>query len=515
MKNKRKHADARAGHQFPWELMTSNKRKRSVSLQMKMTLSFVGSSIIILIVNLFMYVNINNVLGSLDGVYQANVTLNELSHALDQIQRNMEAYLNTKTTDSMDAYYRSLQDYQQQTDTLSGDVTSDPLSPMERTIKNMSSSYLDLTDLAVEAKRGRNVEKYKGYYEEATQLYDYIGTYIYSLNNLQFQNNSVSYEALAISLRSLEVVSNLVLAVVIAGNILLVMILARTITRPLKTLAVSANEVAGGNLDIELLEMTSTDEVGVVTKAFNHMIYNIRLYIEQIKEIMEEERAMKEKELLMETHLKDAQLRYLQAQINPHFLFNTLNAGAQLAMLEGADRTYQYVQNMADFFRYNVKKNNEVVKLKEEIDLVDSYIYILNVRFADDIHFEKSIDEACLEVSIPSMILQPIVENSVNHGICGMEGRGRILLTVNQCGGQVCISIIDNGSGVTAEKLERIMSGTLNADEVAADSGGIGLGNVRNRLELFTGLEICFEMESGGACQGTRTNIYLPFKEAH
>ena len=103
---------------------------------------------------------------------------------------------------------------------------------------------------------------------------------------------------------------------------------------------------------------------------------------------------------------------------------NTLNAGAQLAMMEGADRTYEYVQNVAEFFRYNVKKSNDIVTVREELELVDHYIYILNVRFSGDIHYGKEIEEDLLDSCMPSMILQPIVENSVNHGIRD-ERRGK------------------------------------------------------------------------------------------
>ena len=97
-------------------------------------------------------------------------------------------------------------------------------------------------------------------------------------------------------------------------------------------------------------------------------------------------------ELIMEGHLKDAQLKYLQAQINPHFLFNTLNAGAQLAMMEGADKTCLFVENMAEFFRYNLKKISQDATIEEEINLVDSYVYILNVRFVGEIRFQKRIE---------------------------------------------------------------------------------------------------------------------------
>ena len=91
-------------------------------------------------------------------------------------------------------------------------------------------------------------------------------------------------------------------------------------------------------------------------------------------------------------------------------------------MMEGADRTYEYVQNVAEFFRYNVKKSNDIVTVREELELVDHYIYILNVRFSGDIHYGKEIEEDLLDSCMPSMILQPIVENSVNHGIREMNG---------------------------------------------------------------------------------------------
>ena len=151
------------------------------------------------------------------------------------------------------------------------------------------------------------------------------------------------------------------------------------------------------------------------------MVLSIQDYITRLRQSMETERQMQEKELRMEAHLKDAQLKYLQAQINPHFLFNTLNAGAQLAMMEDAEKTYEYIQNVADFFRYSVKKDYGSVSLEEEIKLVDHYIYIINVRFAGDIQYSKQIDNRLIKVSVPAMILQPLVENCVNHGIRGIQ----------------------------------------------------------------------------------------------
>ena len=117
-----------------------------------------------------------------------------------------------------------------------------------------------------------------------------------------------------------------VLLVVFLGNISLIVVSTRMVTKPLHRLAESADEVARGNFNIDKIPVQSMDEVGVVTGAFNQMVESIRNYIDQLTETMERENQLKERELMMQSHLKDAQLKYLQAQINPHFLFNTLNA---------------------------------------------------------------------------------------------------------------------------------------------------------------------------------------------
>ncbi|MDD3205430.1 MAG: histidine kinase [Lachnospiraceae bacterium] len=485
-------------------------RIHTVTLQTKLIFSFIATTIIILIVNLFMYQNINQLVNQLDAIYLSNVQLNELGEALNDVQDSMTLYLNTKTSDAMESYYRAEQDYSMLIQNLNEKVTDDNLQMMERMIRNMSDNYLEITNQTVEAKRGRNIEKYKTRYEKATELYEYIGTYVYSLNNEQFRENSSSYKMLSLSLQYLEFISIFILVSVAACNIVLITILTKSITNPLSILSKAANQVASGNLEAELVEVYSMDEIGIVSSAFNKMLVSIREYIERIKESMEKERTMKERELMMGTHLKDAQLKYLQAQINPHFLFNTLNAGAQLAMMEGADRTYEYVQNVAQFFRYNVKKNNETVSLRDEIELVDNYIYILNVRFSGDIHFEKHIDESLTNIQVPSMLLQPIVENSINYGIRDIEWQGLIQLSVYEQEETVCISIKDNGIGMTQNKIDKVMSSELRESDVSAESNGVGLSNVISRLRLFFDSKDVFDIISEGENKGTEVIIYLP-----
>lgn len=479
------------------------------SIQSKLMLAFLLTTVLILFMNVFMYINTNRMLDSLDEVYAENISLNEISDTLDNIEQSLTGYLSTRSSTSMEDYYRYAQDYSNLIGKLYSGISSNQLLLMERDIKNMSENYVDLSNYAVDGKRGGNIEKYKGRYQEATKLYTYLKSMISELNNERFRRNAEIYQVESANLRRLELINIVSIIIVCIMNIFMIIVLTNSITKPLRRLSEAAGVVSEGNLNIEMVPIESEDEIGVVTKAFNQMLENIRLYIERLRENMEKEREHKEKELLMESHLKDAQLKYLQAQINPHFLFNTLNAGAQLAMLEGADRTYTYVQRVADFFRYNIKKDQDEVTLAEEIALVDTYIYILNVRFAGDIHYTKEIDESLLDVKLPGMTLQPIVENSVNYGIRNIDWEGSIKLHVYRQDNTVCISIKDNGVGIAKEKLEKILSGKYHADEGLTDSNGVGLDNVINRLKLYFGEDDVVDIISEGENKGTETIIYV------
>ena len=239
------------------------------------------------------------------------------------------------------------------------------------------------------------------------------------------------------------------------------------------------------------------------------MLDSIRLHIKQQRESMEKQAQMKERELLMETHLKEAQLKYLQAQINPHFLFNCLNAGAQLAMLEDAERTGVFLEKMADFFRYNVRKMEDDALLWEEVDAVDNYIYILNVRFAGDIHYEKDVDEGIGDFRIPSMILQPLVENAVQHGIHDCMETGKIRMSIHKDGGNLEITVSDNGAGMTAQMIDAVMAGKARNNGEDRYSTGIAVGNVIDRLELYYKQKGLLTIESDGLGKGTSVHITL------
>lgn len=489
---------------------TKRKRWKDIPLGRKVLLAVVSIMLLMLVINIILYSQINKTIRRMDTVYSSNVDLTELSDSLSDVQEALYAYLSVKTSDSLENYYKSEQTYRNLLENLGNQISSNPTMLLERNIRKMSESYLALAEEAVSAKRGRNVEKYKELYDSSQNLYSYINTYIDELNSQQFRNNSASYQTLREALEYLEISSLVLMTVMMGIGILMLFGITKGMIEPLTNLAETANLVGQGNFNVKMPPTDSLDEVGIVTRAFNTMVESLEEYIIRTTRSMEKEQQMMERELLMKNHLKEAQLKYLQSQINPHFLFNSLNAGAQLAMLEDAEKTCIFVEKMADFFRYNVKKGLEDASLEEELAAVENYIYILNVRFAGEIHFTRQADERIMDCRVPSMILQPIVENAANHGIRNIDWEGCIHLEIMEEEGRIFIRIRDNGKGMSQERIQEVLSGQAGDGEEQSDSTGVGMNNVISRLELYYNQKNLVEIRSRGENKGTEVILKLP-----
>lgn len=186
------------------------------------------------------------------------------------------------------------------------------------------------------------------------------------------------------------------------------------------------------------------------------------------------EKEEKEKtELILKN--KEMQISLLKSQINPHFLFNTLNSISTL-IHSSKDQARKVITQLSDIFRYALDSHTgKMVKLVEEVDFIESYIRIQQVRFGDRLKFEKHIDESCLGLSIPPMILQPLVENSVKYGIGPKDEGGTINLVIRHQPGGVYFEVSDNGLGINAKK---VMDGS---------AGGVGMKNTDMRLKSYYG----------------------------
>lgn len=225
------------------------------------------------------------------------------------------------------------------------------------------------------------------------------------------------------------------------------------------------------------------------------MIHNVANYIvgSQYTSKMQDELNKNNLELLeqisiraeLEKSLKEAELKALQAQINPHFLFNVLNTIGRLALMEQANKTEELIYSFADIMRYTLKKNaSKFVTLNEELTHVSNYLSIQKIRLEDRLKYEINIDEKYNNVMCPFMTLQPIVENSINHVIEEKLSGGKIIISAVSQEDELILSVSDDGDGISKEMIDKILSGQIYNGK---DNSGIGLYNVNKRLMFYSG----------------------------
>lgn len=469
-----------------------------------MVLYFMITTILLGASNLYTYFSNRSFMARMNSMFMSNVELGKLSGNIILVEQNLENYLSTKQSTYLEDYIRYSDELKQWADNLPKDFSYDKNSLLLKNIRNTIGTYLAETSYAIQAKRGRDIDQYVLHYDEANKVLGYINYYIKELNDSQFQENTGKYLGVVNKLNFIEILNVYIVIGTIIFNIILIFWFTYRITKPIISLSRSADEIAKGNFDIAQIDIRTKDEISILGEAFNRMISNIKQNINEIKEKAELESRLKEQEmqnLMMKNLLKDAKLQLLQSQVNPHFLYNTLNTGAQIAMLEGASTACTFIDQVARFYRYNLENLDRPITLKEEINNINTYIYILKTRFEDMIEFHQEIDEGISGVQIPSMTLQPIVENAYIHGVGELEQDGKIVIKAKKKENFIEISISDNGKGMSEEQLRAIMDAE-NDDETGLEHSkhgagtGIGMKNVISRLKLFFNREDVFSIRS-------------------
>jgi sensor histidine kinase YesM len=216
----------------------------------------------------------------------------------------------------------------------------------------------------------------------------------------------------------------------------------------------------------------------------------------------------------LEKLLKELELRSLQSQINPHFLFNTLNTVSKMAYLEEAEQTSRLIEAVAALLRYNLGDLHGASTLRDEVRIVKEYFFIQKTRFGERIQFVTQIEKDCLDIEIPSLILQPLIENAFIHGVESLEENAVIRLHIHRHRDNIHIEVIDNGAGMdeaTKEKLLWHGEGThaIETEKATGQSNGIGVKNVIRRLQLFFQKDDIVQIESQ-INMGTTFRLIIP-----
>jgi two-component system sensor histidine kinase YesM len=279
------------------------------------------------------------------------------------------------------------------------------------------------------------------------------------------------------------------------------------ILRPLKKLMRFMKDFKLGhlrNLD-KRISLQGYAEISSMANDFNRMLDEIDLLT---KQLLDSNTKLYRAELVK----KQSELAFLQSQINPHFLYNTLESIKGLAVDEGSDKIFNMVKALAFLFRYSIK-GTDIVTLQEEMTLVTSHIHIQQIRFGDRFRVTYNIPEQLLACKVPKMILQPLVENAIFHGIEPRIDNGLLEVSVEQSANELVISIKDNGAGIEEDELRALQAKLSIVQDLTKDERtNIGLINVNNRIKLNYGDEFGITITSKVQV-GTTTVITLPLKE--
>lgn len=242
----------------------------------------------------------------------------------------------------------------------------------------------------------------------------------------------------------------------------------------------------------------SGDEIGQLTAEFNRMTLQIKSLIQDVylADIQKKE---------LELSRNQSQLHALQSQINPHFLFNSLETIRMRSLMKQEFETARIIHNMAKIFRKSLTWGKDWIALKDELDLVECFLEIQKYRFGDKLHYEIRADESALAAMVPKMTLQPLVENASIHGIEPLKEAGRIVVDIRRAQGGLLFLIQDNGVGIPAPKLEKLLQ-ALEDEEAASDR--VGMRNVFLRLKGYYGDRVDYRIDSKEG-EGTEVRIFV------
>lgn len=263
------------------------------------------------------------------------------------------------------------------------------------------------------------------------------------------------------------------------------------ISNPIKSLDGSVREIESGNLDVEIVPSGSY-EVEHLGKSIKNMLGRIKVLM---SDLVAEHNAKRKSEF-----------DTLQSQINPHFLYNTLDIIVWMIENENSDKAVNIVTALAKFFRISLSKGKNIITVKDEVEHVRNYLMIQNMRFKNRFEYSIDVDEEVLSYSSLKLMLQPLVENAIYHGMEFMDGDGEIDVKVFKEDDSLYFTITDNGLGMSEDMVETLLS----KDFVPSKKGsGIGVKNVNERIKLYFGSEYGLKVESEPD-EGTKITIHLP-----
>ncbi|WMJ85513.1 cache domain-containing sensor histidine kinase [Anaerocolumna sp. MB42-C2] len=325
--------------------------------------------------------------------------------------------------------------------------------------KKMENRYLDYLNLAKTMKFQTISNDGYNEYIYYIRLQASGLTLLTSIPKVSYQNTIYDMRGFLLSV---------VLSVLSVG-VIFAIVFAKSIGHNIRRLQRAMNEFGEGEFNI-ICTVKSSDEIGMLSQQFNMMVYNINDLMDRV---------------YRETMLKqEAELKSLRMQINPHFLYNTLDTINWIAREKNIPQIGWIAKSLGDMMRYTIN-GTDFAYVKEEVENIHNYIKIQEVRYGTGLQFEELVDLSLYEYQIPKLIIQPLIENAIIHGLDGKEETGIVRIAGKMENEVLRFSVIDNGIGMEQKKIDQIL--TDNNELLGSERGAIGLKNVNQRLKLYYG----------------------------
>ena len=469
---------------------------------------FLSTIILVGMAGLFSFFSTSNLLVQIRSLFIENVKMNNLNTNLIENENLLQLYLSTNNMSVLEDYNKKMQNLESVAQTLSsGEITDSDLL-MQRNISVLLEKYIKKNEDLINKNQSGSKKDLTASYNEVVQAGELIRFAIDKLLTNEYQKNASKYYTTFENIYSILLINMVVIIIAIIIGVVLVSWFSNKLSTPLVNLTMYANKVAEGDFSLDKINVSSYNEINQMANSLNIMVANINKYIHDLNERVKIEKEQEIENLKMQNLLRLSQQQALQSQINPHFLYNTLNAGSQLAILENADRTGEFLVVVANLFRYNLSNIDSLVTIQNELKHAEMYLFIMNARFPNKIKVIKEIDETLLNILIPRMIIQPILENVYIHGFNEMEKGCEIIIRVRKVNKHVEIMISDNGAGMDKQKIDSIM---IN-NNLGTHASGIGLGNIIQRMKLYYKKDNLINIISEIG-KGTTVTVLIPGKK--
>lgn len=424
-------------------------------------------------------------LGGFNTILNDNSRCHDFQEALDLEIESFADYIRDATPDTRDQYVLSCVRTERCLRSLPFDYARIGTERYARTwsILNGYETYQAYRDELAETQVRESdfVERLYRVYK----MQEYLQTYARRLVQVTLKEGNDSYQEKVPVFYNMPYLILAISAVLMGFVMFLTKILSNALVSPAVLLAQCARKIAKNDFTGEDLSVENRDEMGELVRAFNKMKRSTKGYIDTLKENHRMSELLHREEIErveMEKQLSGARLELLKSQINPHFLFNTLNMIACMAKLEEAVTTERMISSMSSLFRYNLKTSEQIVTLARELKVVQDYMYIQQMRFGSRILYSCDLKVDAEQAMIPAFTLQPVVENAMVHGLSKKEQGGRVHVRIWEQGNRLVISVADTGLGMSEERLAEV---TEAMKERRTSRIGIGLGNIYKRIHMM------------------------------